>query len=106
MPPGEKGKAARWRLRGNLRTRALENSTSRTRKFREAILLLFPKRFSSTGVRVPKAEILHDGISDRCTLRKDRVLFPEKASSASPETLSLLQKYDIVLRYANLRLYS
>lgn len=53
-------------------TRALENSTSRTRKFRVAILLLFPKRFSlQPGARVPKAEILYDGISDRCTLRKD-----------------------------------
>lgn len=53
---GKEGKAARRRLRGNLRTRALENSIgecTRTRKFRQAILLLFPKCFSN---RSPRAE--------------------------------------------------
>lgn len=84
---GKEGKAARRRLRGNLRTHALENSTSgctQTRKFRRDD----PVIVSPTGARVPKVEaILHDGISDycRCALR---VLFPESFVRAFPEKRS------------------
>lgn len=87
---GKEGKAARRRLRGNLRTHALGNSTSgctQTRKFRRGNPIIV----SPAGARVPKVEaILHDGISDycRCALRKDRVLFPESFVRAFPEKRS------------------
>lgn len=78
VPPGEKRR--RWRrLRGNLRTSALENSRCmRMRKFREAILLLFLKRFSRslTGARASKAEaILHVVIPDLCRARFAKTAF-------------------------------